>query len=931
MKTKLICLLIALSSATAMWAEKFKYGGVYYETTSDSTVSVTYRNRILSDTSKNYTITTVTIPSSIKRNRKTYKVTRIGRYAFEGCQRLKSITIPYTVTHIDAYAFRGCTSLATITNSPSSLISVPGGVFDDTPWFKNQLDGAVYIGNVLYKYKGEMPENTNFIIKEETTTICEGAFFNCTGLTSITIPKNIISIGWSSFEGCTNLTSVIWNTDKYLDSYCPFRSQLNIKSFVFGDKIEHIPAYVCEYMSKLTSITIPKNVRSIGEYAFYRCDSLTSVVWNAKQCAPLEKWGGQEYEDRGNYYYGPFGSIASQITSFTFGDEVESIPRFLCYKMENLTSVTIPKSVTYFGDDAFYNCVGLTSITWNVKKCTTERFAPIFYINYRHNPELRSHVQFFTFGNEVEKIPPYLCDGMSNISTIALPESLTNIGDGAFGGCQGLTSVIIPEKVDSIGAEAFRYCTGLTSIRIPQNVRYIGEEAFSGTSISSIEYDAKSAKFGHPRVGEGTFYDICGQIESFVIGNDVDSLPMNLCLGMNKLTSVTIPKNVKYMDYYIFGSLQSNYCTGLTHITMESPIPPEIADGCFGFWGIEHRFFIYVPCGSQDAYREAEHWENEADWIFEPAATYTLSVQSANEEQGYTTILQPNTCSSDEAIIAADPNIGYNFVQWSDGNTDNPRTVVVTQDTTFTAEFVVGQYTITTTDSEHGTISGAGTYTYGTEITLTATASEHYHFTQWNDGNTDNPRTVSIEGDATYMAEFAIDQHTITTNAQNGTITGGGTYDYGTTATLTANVDEHYHFTRWTDGNTENPRKIMVEGDATYTAEFAIDQHSITVTCNPQQGVVTGAGIYDYGTQVTLTATANDSYEFTHWSNGVTDNPYILTATEDLTLEAQFISTTAVEDIRANDATAPRKVFRNGQVYILRDGKTYTTTGVEVK
>lgn len=275
--------------------------------------------------------------------------------------------------------------------------------------------------------------------------------------------------------------------------------------------------------------------------------------------------------------------------------------------------------------------------------------------------------------------------------------------------------------------------------------------------------------------------------------------------------------------------------------------------------------------------------------------------------------------------------MGYNFVQWSDGNTDNPRTVVVTQDTTFTAEFVVGQYTITTTDSEHGTISGAGTYPYGTEITLTATANEHYHFTQWNDGSTDNPRKITVDGDATYTAEFSIDKHTITTNALNGTITGGGTYDYGTTATLTAIAGEHYHFTQWNDGNTDNPRKITVEGDATYTAEFAIDQHTITVNCNPQQGMVTGAGIYDYGTQVTLTATANDGYEFTRWSNGITDNPYILTATEDLTLEAQFISTTAVEDIRANDATAPRKVFRDGQVLILRDGKTYTTTGVEVK
>ena len=209
----------------------------------------------------------------------------------------------------------------------------------------------------------------------------------------------------------------------------------------------------------------------------------------------------------------------------------------------------------------------------------------------------------------------------------------------------------------------------------------------------------------------------------------------------------------------------------------------------------------------------------------------------------------------------------------------------------------------------------------------------HRHFVRWSDGNTDNPRTVVVTQDTTFTAEFAIDQHTVTTNAQNGTITGGGTYDYGTTATLTATADEHYHFTQWNDGNTDNPRTISVEGDATYTAEFAIDQHTITVSCAPQQGNVTGAGMYDYGTSVTLTATANAGYRFEQWSNGVKDNPYLFTATEDLTIEAQFVSdpATAVENVSADGDTAVRKVFRDGQVYILRNGKTYTTTGVEVK
>ena len=234
--------------------------------------------------------------------------------------------------------------------------------------------------------------------------------------------------------------------------------------------------------------------------------------------------------------------------------------------------------------------------------------------------------------------------------------------------------------------------------------------------------------------------------------------------------------------------------------------------------------------------------------------------------------------------ISATANYGYHFTQWSDGNTDNPRTVWIYQDITLTAEFAPNQYTITTY-AQHGSVNGGGTYDYGTTATLTATADAHYHFTQWTDGNTDNPRTISIEGDATYTAEFKPNSYTITVSADGyGSANGGGTYDYGTTATLTATAAEHYHFTQWSDGNTNNPRTISVKGDAAYTAEFAIDQH--TITTNAQNGNVNGGGTYDYGTTATLSATANEHYHFTRWTDGNTDNPRTVSVESDATYTA---------------------------------------------
>ncbi len=281
--------------------------------------------------------------------------------------------------------------------------------------------------------------------------------------------------------------------------------------------------------------------------------------------------------------------------------------------------------------------------------------------------------------------------------------------------------------------------------------------------------------------------------------------------------------------------------------------------------------------------------------------------------------------------LTAVANEHYHFARWSDGNTDNPRTIVMSKNITLRAIFAIDRHTISVS-AENGKIEGAGVYNYGTTATLTAVANEHYHFTQWSDGNTDNPRTVSVDGDATYTAVFAPNQYTISTSAKNGRVEGAGKFDYGTTATLTAIANEHYHFAQWSDGNTDNPRTITIESDATYTAEFAIDQFTITVTCDILQGVVSGGGVFEYGMQASVQAFPNSGYEFKQWSNGQSYNPYRFAVVSDLTLKAEFVPATAIDDTQAdNDTTTPRKVLFNGQVYILRNGKTYTLTGVEVK
>ncbi|MBQ1653978.1 MAG: T9SS type A sorting domain-containing protein [Bacteroidales bacterium] len=106
--------------------------------------------------------------------------------------------------------------------------------------------------------------------------------------------------------------------------------------------------------------------------------------------------------------------------------------------------------------------------------------------------------------------------------------------------------------------------------------------------------------------------------------------------------------------------------------------------------------------------------------------------------------------------ISATASNGYHFAQWSDGNTDNPRTITVTGDATYIATFAPNNYTIVvrSLNEDWGTVSEGGTFPYGTEIQISATPRENYAFVAWTDGNTDNPRTITVVADAEYTAAF---------------------------------------------------------------------------------------------------------------------------------------------------------------------------------
>lgn len=256
-------------------------------------------------------------------------------------------------------------------------------------------------------------------------------------------------------------------------------------------------------------------------------------------------------------------------------------------------------------------------------------------------------------------------------------------------------------------------------------------------------------------------------------------------------------------------------------------------------------------------------------------------------------------------------------------------------------EFVVNA---TAAPSGSGTISGTGTYTEGSEVTLNATPSGNYSFVNWTeDGNTlgTNPTLIlsNLNADHNIVANFLASQATVSVGSQTtpatetgGSVSGGGTFNIGTTITVTATANAGYKFQGWYSGNNKvsnNPNyTLTVTSNLSLVARF-IQIVTVTVAVSPNNsGTATGTGEYDYGTSVPLSATPATGYQFAKWvvgSEDYTDTSITITATSDVTAIAYF---EAIPVRRVFAWTSPTVVSSADLSSI--DLANYTNNSVEV-
>lgn len=478
MVTVILLLQIILPMLTVLWENGFTIKSMAaetYEATVDGitwTYEVDEQNNAINvkPKDKSNLPKEVAIPSALNG----HTVISIGEKAFYYCKSLENINIPISVISIENLAFAGCE--LTSVKIPEGVISIGYSAFSDC----NRLT-KIEVSKENKNYSSE----EGVLFNKEKTELIKYPVKN--SKTDYIIPDSVLTIGYSAFSGCENLTNIsIPNSVSTIRSQA-FRKCVNLMKIEIPESVINIDLYVFNECTNLTEINVDPNNKNYS--------SEEGVLFNKEKTELI------------NY------PAKNQRTNYIIPKSVTNIKYYSFYNCNNLININIPEGITRIEDYTFYGCNNLANVTI---------------------PE------------GVEIIGRHAFDCCSGLKSIEIPNSVTSIGYGAFARCSSLAKIDIPEEVTTIGSDAFFSCISLTSINVNEgNKYYISENGvlYNLEKTELIQYPAKKidTEYNIPsevtEIKEYAFYG-CHNLTIIKIPNSVTNIGHDTFMNCRNLTII---------------------------------------------------------------------------------------------------------------------------------------------------------------------------------------------------------------------------------------------------------------------------------------------------------------------------------------------------------------------------------------------------------
>lgn len=668
-----------------------------------------------------------------------------------------------------------------------------------------------------------------------------GPFSGCSNLSNINIPTSCQIIHTESFYGCSLGSIVI--PGSMLSIYSNAFNYAGLSSVVFQEGVSTLGSYAFMENPGITTINLPTSLTNIGTNPFLGCSGLGSIRMTANS----------KYKTETN------NLIDITNSSIIVGCKNSTIPTSGVNKigeeafdrmiLSGNLNLSIPGNITKIGRSAFYECTGLSSISFSSTGLTT--------------------------------LLGYAFYGCTGLSSITLPstfryfgESTTNTGGYCFGGCTNLATVYM----NSISTPPTIYRgVGTNSVSISLFPSTIQKIYVKPGTMSSYQADTNGWDYWYNQkklyIGIGISSDVSPS------GSSTVSTSSNSVEFQSDSAAPTVRLTATPNTGYTF----SSWNRGNTVLSNSNPYTATVVDDGTGI---------------------------DEFTALSTVASYSISA-SVNPSGGGTVSGTGTYSYGDSCTVSATSNTGYDFVNWTEGgstvSSNASYTFTVSSARTLVANFELERYTISASPNTvgWGTITGTGTYSYGDSVSLVATAATGYTFKNWTENgtavSTSSTYTFTATQDRTLVANFQLIQYTISAEVRPvstyGTVSGTGTKNYGSTASLRATPNTGYKFSNWKENgsqvSTSNPYSFTVNRDRSLWAVFTANTYTISASVSPSgSGTVSGAGTKSYGTTCTLVATANSGYEFVNWTqNGSevsTDASYSFTVSGARTLVANF-------------------------------------------